>query len=137
MNYAPFRAFSLGMPLGSPPNSSKEGGPCAAFSHIICLMQKIVGYNLKWDGKSMRKLLYWKVNFEKTKFYGCWNAFKIIRFVLKKIAAVSNLLTSVLKYCCSQLLSNFPALPLFPSFCRHLDPIRIWKQVQGSNPSLF
>lgn len=125
MNYAPFRAFSLGMPLGSPPNSSKEGGPCAAFSHIICLMQKIVGYNLKWDGKSMRKLLYWKVNFEKTKFYGCWNAFKIIRFVLKKIAAVSNSLTSVLKYCCSHV-KQFPG----PS------PLPLLLQTPGSHQNL-
>lgn len=63
MNYAPFRAFSLGMPLGSPPNSSKEGGPCAAFSHIICLMQKIVGYNLKWEEHEKIAILesqFWK-----------------------------------------------------------------------------
>lgn len=39
--------FPWGYPWGAPQIPPREIGPFAAFSYMICLMQKIVGYNLK------------------------------------------------------------------------------------------
>ena len=61
-----FQGIFPGNASGEPPKLLQGRRPlCSLQSHNL-LNAKNCGIQLK-----MRKLLYWKVNFEKTKFYGC------------------------------------------------------------------
>ena len=103
-----FQGIFPGDVSGEPPKLLQGRRPlCSLQSHNL-LMQKIVGYNLKWDGKSMRKLLYWKV-----KFYGCWNVFKIISLYGKNCCSFKfiNICPEILLLSCLAISRPFPSSP--------------------------
>ena len=112
MNYAPFRAFSLGMPLGSPPNSSKENRPlCSLQSHDL-LKAKYCGIQLKMRWEEHEKIAILESQFWKDQILWVLKCLQNYKVCMEKNWCSFKFIDICPEILLLLLFSNFP----FPSF---------------------